>query len=41
MGIDNGFFIKIRFCSLLKSECQDNKGLKNVKEIKILTLEDM
>lgn len=22
MGIDNGFFIKIRFCSLLKSECQ-------------------
>ena len=22
MGIDNGFFIKMRFCSLLKSECQ-------------------
>jgi ribosomal protein S27AE len=22
MGIDNGFFIKMGFCSLLKSECQ-------------------
>gem|GEM_PF-3369950 len=26
MGIDNGIFIKIRLCSLLKSECQGKRN---------------